>query len=174
MQICVETRVLHISLLYRTYLVIKICQCFSHFDNCCRTFTILPFRPEHVFGGWQTPLAVWQHRHDRAALAATPTRLRQIRKTGPGSEKPLTVGPFIKTLISGQLNNNCHILFRKPLLQYGCHDLLCQVWAGLSRMQSLDVHKISTQVADNTARRLRRGCNKQSFTYKINRHLHTK
>ena len=99
---------------------------------------------------------MWQHRRDRAALATanrdsrdkttanSKNQLRNLKflgRTGLGSEKPLTVGSFIKTPISGQLNNNCHVLFRKRLLQYGCHDLLCQVWAGLSRMQSLCVHK---------------------------------
>ena len=67
------------------------------------------------------------------------------KPTGPGSAKPLTVDPFMKTPDSGQLNNNLHISFRK-LLQYDCHDLLYQVWAGLSRMQSLCVHKNPTGI----------------------------
>ena len=92
-------------------------------------------------------------------IAAAKTRLRQIRKTGPGSEKPLTVSPFTKRPISVQQNNNGHIFARKPLLQYGCHDLQCQLWACLCRVQSICVHQISTCVKINTARRLRRGCN---------------
>ena len=125
MQIGVETRVLHISLDYSS--------------------TLLLFWSGHVFNGWQTPLAVWQHSHDCAALAtancSSPDKTTANLKTGPVSEKPLTVDPLIKIPICGQLNSNCHILFWKPLVQYGCRDLLCQVWAGLSRMQNVCVHK---------------------------------
>ena len=60
-----------------------------------------------------------------------------------GSAKPLPVGPSMKTQNSGQLNKNLHISFRKLLLRSGCHDLLCQMRAGLSRMQSLCGHKNS-------------------------------
>ena len=75
-----------------------------------------------------------QHRH-----------LRQFWKRGPDSAKPLTFGPFMKTPNSGQLNTNIHISFRK-LLHNRCHGLLRQVWAGLSRMQSLCMHKNSTGI----------------------------
>ena len=90
---------------------------------------------EHVFSGWQTPLTLTQ---------CGSTHMNMLPLQCPLAAKPLTVGPFMKTQYSGQLNNNFHISFRKLFLQYGCHDLQCQVWAGLSQMQSLCVHKNST------------------------------
>ena len=118
---------------------------------------------EHVFSGWQHhsrcgSTDIWsccpcnahpqQHRQDHGNFAK-PAPVQQ-------SLWPL-VYYFMKRWNSDQLNNNFHISFRK-LLQYGCHDLLCQVWDGLSRMQSLCVHKNSTlaskqytQPTDSTA-----------------------
>ena len=102
------------------------------------------------------------------AIAAALTRLRQIRKTGPASEKPLTVGPFIKTLRDfWPTKQQLPCFIPEPLLQYRCHELLCQVWAALSRMQSLCVHNISACIENNTARRLHCGCNYQSLCYRV-------
>ena len=92
---------------------------------------------------------------------------KYTKPTGPGSPKPLTVGPFMNTPNCGQLNNNFHISFQKLLLQYGCHDLLCQIWAGLFRMQSLCVHKNCTSidiVIYNAACTLWSGCNKTTVS----------
>ena len=101
-------------------------------------------RLEQVFSGWQTPpqcdstdMIVLP---SQQPIAAAPTRLRQLWKP----EAFVCRWSMIKTPISGQLNNNCRILFRKPLRQHGYHDQLRQVWAGLSRMRSLCMQKLST------------------------------